>query len=128
MAEMIELDESVVHPLLRVPGWEVAVSRAVWERCVAVPDGVEGQSETLRLWDLLVFLWAAFRDYLASGRDSFAGFVFRASVVNDNRDWAEDAGELDWPDPNVRLVAVACINTAGRPCLLVMPTDTRPGG
>lgn len=31
----------------------VALTRAVWERYVVVPDGVSGQDETGRLWDVL---------------------------------------------------------------------------
>ena len=31
----------------------VAVTAGVWAECVAVPDGVEGQDETGRLWDVL---------------------------------------------------------------------------
>ncbi len=46
------------------------------------------------------------------------------SVVNDNRDEVEDAGEQEWPDTTVRLIAVAGINKLGRPCLFVMPADS----
>ena len=31
----------------------VAVTAGVWAECVAVPDGVAGQDETGRLWDVL---------------------------------------------------------------------------
>ncbi len=33
--------------------YPVALTRAVWERCVAVPPGVLCQDETGRLWDVL---------------------------------------------------------------------------
>jgi hypothetical protein len=127
MTEMIELKENVRHPFFRVRGWAVAISRPVWNRCVAVPEGVEGQSEEIRLWDLLVFLWANFQDYAAGG-GPISGFLFPASVVNDNRDWVESADSQDWPDATVRLLAIAGINRVGRPCLYVMPADGFPQG
>ena len=34
----------------------VAVTAAVWAECVTVPDGVAGQDETGRLWDVLNLL------------------------------------------------------------------------
>src|SRR5512142_1811169 len=34
----------------------VAVTAGVWAECVAVPDDVEGQDETGRLWDVLTML------------------------------------------------------------------------
>ena len=123
MTEMIELKDNVRHPFFRVPDWTVAISRPVWDRCVAVPEGVGSQSEEIRLWDLLIFLWADFRDYTANCRGSMSAFLFRASVVNDNREEVEEAGERDWPDTTVRLIAVAGINKVGRPCLFVMPAD-----
>jgi hypothetical protein len=33
--------------------WPVALTRAVWERCVAVPPGVACQDEAGRLWDVV---------------------------------------------------------------------------
>jgi hypothetical protein len=42
--------------------WPVALSRAVWERCVRVPLGVLCQDEAGRLWDVLWMLrWAVAR-------------------------------------------------------------------
>ena len=39
--------------------WPVALTRAVWERCVRVPPGVVGQDEAGRLWDVLFVLRCA---------------------------------------------------------------------
>jgi hypothetical protein len=49
-----------VSPTAREAGirYPVAVTRAVWERCVAVPPGVTCQDEAGRLWDVL---WRATR-------------------------------------------------------------------
>ena len=38
--------------------YPVALTRAAWERCVAVPPGVACQDEAGRLWDVL---WRAIR-------------------------------------------------------------------
>lgn len=42
----------------------VAVTAAVWSRCVAVPEGVTGQDEAWRLWEVLWIL----RAHLATPR------------------------------------------------------------
>ena len=39
--------------------YPVALTRAVWERCVAVPAGVLCQDEAGRLWDVLWMLCCA---------------------------------------------------------------------
>src|SRR5947199_32657 len=41
--------------------WPVALTRAVWERCVNVPAGVVCQGEAGRLWDVLFLLSLAAR-------------------------------------------------------------------
>jgi hypothetical protein len=49
-----------VSPVAREAGIRhpVALTRAVWQRCVAVPPGVLCQDEAGRLWDVL---WSAIR-------------------------------------------------------------------
>jgi hypothetical protein len=41
--------------------YPVALTRAAWEKCVAVPPGVLGQDEGGRLWDVLWMLGCATR-------------------------------------------------------------------
>src|SRR2546423_976436 len=60
--------------------WPVAVTRAAWERCVAVPPGVACQDESGRLWDVL-FLLA-----LAARRGGGAEVRFGLHVRDDNRE------------------------------------------
>src|SRR5947209_13543473 len=61
--------------------WPVALTRAVWERCVRVPPGVACQDEAGRLWDVLWLLrWAVARQN--GGRL----VAFAVHVRNDNRD------------------------------------------
>jgi hypothetical protein len=98
----------------------VAVSQAVWERCVALPEGVTGQTEDLRLWDLLVFLGCGMmRPELTTSRRAPSRFEYPASVVNDNRDECDPALEQDWPNPNLWLAATAILDDHGSPCLVV---------
>src|SRR5215510_5293364 len=50
-----------VSPTAREAGirYPVALTRAVWERCVVVPPGVICQDEAGRLWDVVyLFAWA----------------------------------------------------------------------
>jgi hypothetical protein len=58
----------------------VALTRAVWERCVTVPPGVMGQDEGGRLWDVLWMLNFAINQGKAGAELRFA-----VHVRNDNR-------------------------------------------
>lgn len=123
MVELIDVPDDVWQPAFRVPGWRVAVSRRVWDRCVALPEGVQGQTEAIRLWDLLVFLWTGIREAPVTDGELVAGFGFAASVVNDNRDEHPQANGHRWPDPNIRLAAFATIGRGGSPYLVVVSSE-----
>lgn len=58
----------------------VALTRAVWTRCVEVPQGVMCQDEAGRLWDILNMLRFAVRSNAARSE-----ILFRLYVRNDNR-------------------------------------------
>jgi hypothetical protein len=82
--------------------WPVALTLAVWERCVRVPDGVECQSEAGKLWDLLWLL------SLAARRCQGTEVRFGVHVRNDNRERVP---------PLVRLKTLAGIGDRGEPVL-----------
>jgi hypothetical protein len=87
----------------------VALTRAVWERCVAVPPGVVCQDEAGRLWDVLNLLRFAVR-----GQDG-SEVRFGVHVRNDNRDRTP---------PLVRLKALCGPGDQGEPVLTVLlPTE-----
>ena len=88
--------------------WPVALTRAVWERCVAVPPGVVCQDEAGRLLDVL-FLLA-----LAARRGGGAEVRFGVHVRNDNR---EGTPRL------VRLEALCGPGDEGEPVITVMMPD-----
>jgi hypothetical protein len=88
--------------------WPVALTRAVWERCVSVPPGVACQDEAGRLWDVLWMLRCAI------GRSSGAEVRFGVHVRNDNRDGTP---------PLVRLKAVSGPGDDGEPVITVTPSD-----
>lgn len=105
---------------LRGRGWRrVVLSQRVWERCVVVPEGVKGQSEDIRLWDLLVFLGDGLGPDPAMPRRYGNRVGFTAGVVNDNRDECDDADGRDWPTTRLSLVARAGVADDGSPCLIV---------
>jgi hypothetical protein len=83
----------------------VALTRDVWERCVAVPPGVLCQDEAGWLWDVLTMLRFAVR-----GQDG-PEVRFGVHVRNDNRE-----GE----PPLVRLKALCGPGDNGEPVLTVM--------
>jgi hypothetical protein len=89
--------------------YPVALTRAVWERCVAVPPGVLCQDEAGRLWDVVWMLCCAIT------RQGSGGVVpFALHVRNDNRERTP---------PLVRLKAVCGPNDDGSPCITVMRPD-----
>ena len=53
----------------------VAVTCGVWAECVRVPDGVTGQDEAGRLWDVLMMLRFAVRKASEGNRVDFAVHV-----------------------------------------------------
>src|SRR3954462_5368299 len=73
-----------VTPTAREAGirWPVALTRAVWERCVRIPPGVACQDEAGRLWDVLWLLRLAIR----ASKDSTSEVRFGVHVRNDNRE------------------------------------------
>jgi hypothetical protein len=86
----------------------VALSRAAWERCVRVPEGVECQDEAGRLWGVLWML------SLAARRCDGAEVRFAVHVRNDNGE-----GVL----PVVRLKALAGTGDSGEPVLTALLRD-----
>ena len=87
----------------------MALTWAVWARCVSVPHGVECQDEAGRLWDVLFLL------RLAVGRsDGGPELGFGVHVRNDNRDRTP---------PLVRLKAVCGPGDQGEPVITVMLPD-----
>jgi hypothetical protein len=100
-----------VTPTARESGirYPVALTRAVWERWVAVPPGVICQDESGRLWDVLYLLrWAV-------GRSDDGPVVrFGVHVRNDNREGTP---------PLVRLKAVCGPGDQGEPVVTIMLPD-----
>ncbi len=101
---LIDVTETAKEAGFRIP---VAVTAAVWTEYVTVPDGVEGQDERGRLWDVLFMLLMAIR----SGRESGAELRYQLHVRNDN---------LVGEPPLVELKAVCGPTDDGTPCLTVM--------
>jgi hypothetical protein len=87
----------------------VALSAAVWERCVAVPPGVVCQDEAGRLWDVVHLL------RLAIGRSDGGPEVrFAVHVRKDNRDRTP---------PLVRLKALCGPGDHTEPVIIVLLPD-----
>ena len=83
----------------------MALTRTVWERCVAVPPGVVCQDEAGRLWDVLTMLRFAIR-----GQDG-AEVRFAVHVRNDNRERTP---------PLVRLKALCGPGDQGEPVITIL--------
>ena len=76
---LIDATELAKQAGFRMP---VAVTAGVWAECVAVPDGVAGQDETGRLWDVLSLLHFA----IARQKGDGERVDFAVHVRNDNRE------------------------------------------
>lgn len=85
--------------------YPVALTRAVWCRCVEVPEGVECQDEAGRLWDLLCML----RNAIRNAKPGTTIVLYQLHVRNDNR-----------RPKLVTLKAVCGPNDDGSPCITVM--------
>lgn len=121
MFEMIAVQGNTRKEATDVLGWRVEVSQRVWERCVAVPKGVEGQTEGGRLHDLLSFLRFTLRQMAAPRQDGIsAGFGFCVNVVNDNRKRSEYPDGLECPGEAVPLAVFASFCEDGGPRLVVL--------
>jgi hypothetical protein len=99
---LIDVSQTAKEAGIRYP---VALTAAVWDRCVTVPPGVCCQDETGRLWDVLWML------RLAIGRSDGQEVRFGVHVRNDNRDRTP---------PLVRLKALCGPNDDGSPCITVL--------
>jgi hypothetical protein len=99
---LVDVTMSAREAGIRFP---VALTRAVWERCVAVPADVVCQDEAARLWDVL-FLLA-----LTARRSKGALVRFGVHVRNDNSEGVP---------PLVRLKALCHAGDHGEPVITVM--------
>src|SRR5262245_52980341 len=87
----------------------VAMTRASWERCVAVPPGVVCQDKAGRLWDVLWML------RLAIGRSAGGVVVTFALHVRDD--------DREGTPPLVKIKAVCGPGDDAEPVITVMMTD-----
>jgi hypothetical protein len=101
---LIDVSATAREAGIRYP---VALTRAVWERCVRVPPGVLCQHEAGRLWDVAWLLACAIRGSNGGARE----VRFGVHVRNDNRDRTP---------PLVRLKGVCGPGDDGEPVLTVM--------
>ena len=101
---LVDVSELAKQAGFRFP---VAVTAGVWAECVAVPDGVSGQDETGRLWDVLNVL----RFAIARQKGDCERVDFAVHVRNDNR-----AGD----PPLVRLYALCGPGDDAEPVITVM--------
>jgi hypothetical protein len=76
---LIDVSATAREAGIRYP---VALTRAVWARCVAVPPGVMCQDEAGRLWDVVWLLRVAIR----GSRAGASGVCYAVHVRNDNHD------------------------------------------
>jgi hypothetical protein len=95
--EQVEVSRRAAEAGSRFP---VFLTRGVYEQFVTVPEGVEGQDETGRLWDILTMLRFAIRGSRA-GIDRLPVALY---IRNDNRrarlvKLIATCGALDMDDP-----------------------------
>jgi hypothetical protein len=105
---LIDVSELAKEAGFRFP---VALTCGVWAECVEVPDGVAGQDETGRLWDVLNML----RFAIARQKSDAERVDFAVHVRNDNR---------EGDPPLVHLYALCGPGDDAAPVITVMlPTE-----
>ena len=94
----VAVSETAKEAGIRYP---VFITGTVYERCVAVPDGMSGQDEAGRLWDVLtMFRWAAAKEH-----EHQTMFCFKLYVRNQDDqpprlvELVAACGALDFDDP-----------------------------
>jgi hypothetical protein len=114
---LVDVSELAKEAGFRFP---VAVTAGVWAECVAVPDGVAGQDETGRLWDVLNVLCFAIakkkndvvpRYALPWQKLDCERVDFAVHVRNDNR---------EGDPPQVKLYALCGPGDDSEPVITVM--------
>ena len=78
VSSLVDVSEMAKEAGYRIP---VALTQAVWVKCVEVPPSVQGQDEAGRLWDLL---WMC-RLAINRNRSDRPEVLFQLHVRNDNR-------------------------------------------
>ena len=101
---LIDVSETAREAGFRIP---VAITAAAWARCVEVPEGVTGQDERGRLWDVLSML------YYAISR-SLGGHEIRYHLHVRNSD------EEAVPPPPVKLKALCGPGDEAEPVITIM--------
>jgi len=76
---LVDVTETAKEAGMKYP---TALTTAVWQKYVVVPEGVEGQDEQGRLWDILWMLRAAI---VSDKRTEASRVDFKLMVRNDNR-------------------------------------------
>ena len=101
-----------VSKLAREAGFRypVALTAGVWAECVTIPEGVSGQDETGRLWDILMMLGYA----IARRKGDAERLDFALHVRNDNR---------EGDPPLVHLYALCGPGDDAEPVITVMKID-----
>ena len=104
--EQIDVSTTAAEAGIRFP---VFLTRAVWEKYVRVPAGVQCQDERGRCWDILWLLRCAAR------QTSGPHMLFRLHVRNDNRRGTPplvtlkaECGALDIDDPKPAITIMLC--------------------
>ncbi len=79
---LVDVSETAREAGIKYP---VALTRAVWAEYVEVPEGVEGQDERGRLWDLLWMYRAHARGSLRPMRLGPSAMLYTLLVRNDHK-------------------------------------------
>lgn len=79
---LVDVTETAREAGIKYP---TAITRAAWETVVAVPEGVAGQDEAGRLWDVL-WMWVnAVRGRIPARYVDESTLLYKLHVRNDNR-------------------------------------------
>lgn len=82
----------------------VAVTQAVWQRCIEVPAAVPWQDQTGRAWDILVLLYLVARTFPNANLMQFKVFVLNQPQHGENLTLKAIIGPGDTLDPVITVM------------------------
>ena len=90
--------------------WPVAVTRAVYDRYIAVPEELKGQQdENGRTWDILWMMWVNVRTGKITGSQGEFKLLVR---LPESAEWQTSEARQD-EDPRLRLITLKSVSGPG---------------
>jgi hypothetical protein len=124
MINLIEKKIDLGKEEIEVLGWKVSVSRRIWDQCVAIPKGVEGQSEENRFRDFLQQIRLNLKMLAAPRQGEICiAIPFLVNAASDDRGDSKLMDRFDGSAEEIPIAAFASFREDGSPNLLLLAAE-----